>query len=212
MMIRRKTASTRQKVLSHVRAYIEKHGYAPSVRDIQDALRISSTSVVQYHLDALEEAGEIIRSRDLSRTIRLPGLSGVKVPVLGAIAAGSPLPVVGPDTWRSEVQETIEAPAAMVKGRRVYALRVRGLSMVDALIDDGDIVIMEPAGECRDGEVVAVLLRDSGEVTLKRLYLEGDKVRLQPANALIAPVRVPADKVDVQGRLVGVIRQYPNEG
>ena len=100
----------------------------------------------------------------------------------------------------------------MVKGRRVYALRVRGLSMVDALIDDGDVVIMEPVGEYRDGEVVAVLLRDSGEVTLKRLYREGDKVRLQPANALIAPVHVPADKVDVQGRLVGVIRQYPNQG
>jgi repressor LexA len=208
MVVKRRVTNTRQRVLSYIRAYLERKGYAPSVRDIRDALRMSSTSVVQYHLDALEEEGEIRRSRDQSRTIRLSGSAALTVPVLGVIAAGSPFPAVGSDTWHSEIQETIEATSAMTRGRQVYALRVKGLSMVDALIDDGDVVIMEPSQEYRDGDVVAVRIKDSGDVTLKRLYREGDRIRLQPANALMAPIYVRADNIEVQGKLVGVIRRY----
>jgi repressor LexA len=210
MMQKRGVASTRQRVLENIRDFIERHGYAPSVREIRDALHISSTSVVQYHLDALEVAGEIRRSRDHSRTIRLAGQSGSMVPVLGTIAAGLPLPTVGPDTWHAEVQENIEVPAAMAHGRQVYALRVRGTSMIDALIDDGDIVLIDNSRDYHDGQVVAVRLKDSGEVTLKRLYREGERVRLQPANSLMAPIYVPAKNVEVQGKLAGLIRGYQN--
>jgi repressor LexA len=128
------------------------------------------------------------------------------VPVLGAIAAGEPLPVFA-ESFAQEPMETLELPQAMVGGTgQVYALKVKGHSMIDALVDDGDLVLVEPTGQARDGEMAAVWLRDEREATLKRFYREGERVRLQPANAQMAPIYAEARNVEVQGRVVGVWR------
>ena len=125
--------------------------------------------------------------------------------MLGAVAAGAPLPVYQ-DLDPNDV-ETVEVPPALLPpSGQAFALRVQGLSMIDALIDDGDIVLMEPVPQVRDGEMAIAWLKDEGEATLKRIYREGSRVRLQPANAQMGPIYADADNVQVQGRVVGVIR------
>lgn len=180
------------------------------MRDIVKGCSISTTSVVQHHLNRLEKEGLIQRDPQVFRSIRLvereTSYSGV--PLLGTIAAGEPIPVPGADTWVSEPQEIMKVPADMIpKKASVFALRVKGQSMIDALIDDGDIVLMEPVKTVDDGEMAAVWLRDRQEVTLKRIYREAGKVRLQPANTTMSPIMVQAENVEVQGRVVGVIRK-----
>ena len=127
------------------------------------------------------------------------------VPLLGAVAAGAPLPVYQ-DIDPNDV-ETVEVPPALLPpSGQAFALRVRGLSMIDALIDDGDIVLMEPVPQVRDGEMAIAWLKEEGEATLKRIYQEGRRVRLQPANAQMGPIYADADNVEVVGRVIGVIR------
>jgi repressor LexA len=129
------------------------------------------------------------------------------VPLLGYIAAGEPIPVPDSDTWQKEAAEALDLTDELITGKEVYALKVKGLSMVDALIDDGDIVLMEAAQTADDGDMVAVWLKDKQEVTLKRLFREKEMIRLQPSNASMKPLYVNPQNIEVQGKVVGVIRK-----
>jgi repressor LexA len=130
------------------------------------------------------------------------------VPVLGAIAAGQPIPVPAQDTWQAVAEDTIEVTSDLTRGKEnVFALRVKGTSMIDALINDGDTVLLERADTADNGEMVAAWLKREGETTLKKFYHEGDRIRLQPANATMDPIYTTPDNVEIQGKVVGVIRQ-----
>jgi len=209
----RELTPKQRRILEFIREFIEEHGYPPSIRQIQEGCGLSSTSVVDYNLRVLEQMGYIRRDREVSRAIELLGPGGrrprvVAVPVVGAIAAGRPIPVPDDDRWSAPWEETLELPVEMLgEGEGLFAVRVKGDSMIDALVNDGDIVVLERPGEVRDGDMVAVWLRREGEVTLKKIYREGDKVRLQPANQAMAPIYTEADNVEVQGRVVMVIRR-----
>ena len=199
------------RIMEFIRDFIEEKDYPPSIRDIQFGCGISSTSVVDYNLRRLEEKGLLRRAREVSRGIELlQGRSrrgAVEVPVLGAIAAGQPIPVPTSDRWSSDVEDTVTVAEEMVRGREnVFALRVKGTSMIEDLIDDGDIVFLEPATTAEDGEKVAVWLRDRGEVTLKRLYRENGRIRLQPANSSMPPIYAEPEDVRIQGRVISSIR------
>ena len=200
--------STRENILQFIHGFIDERGYAPTVRDILKGCAISSTAVVQYHLDVLEKEGRIHRDPEIFRSIRLSEKKGsVMIPILGTIAAGTPIPVPNSDNWSNQAVETLELPQDMVGKKPVFALKVKGQSMIDALIDDGDIVLMEAADSAENGEMVAVWLKDREEVTLKRFYAEKDKVILQPANQTMEPIEQRADNVEIQGKVIGVIRK-----
>ena len=198
-----------QKILDFLRRFIGEKEYPPSIRDIQLGCGISSTSVVDYNQKALERLGRIRRDREVSRAIELLDGSGrrrraVAVPIIGTIAAGQPIPVPSADTWsQAEYEDSIEVTEDMTGSKEnVYALRVKGTSMVDALVDDGDLVLMEPANTAENGDMVAVWLKDRQETTLKKIYYEGDRVRLQPANVTMSPIYTSPDNVEIQGRIV----------
>ena len=200
--------STRENILQFIHGFIDERGYAPTVRDILKGCAISSTAVVQYHLDVLEKEGRIHRDPEIFRSIRLSEKKGsVMVPILGTIAAGSPIPVPNSDNWSSQAVDTLELPQDMVGKKPVFALKVKGQSMIDALIDDGDIVLMEVADSAENGEMVAVWLKDREEVTLKRFYAGKDKIILQPANQSMKPIEQRPDNVEIQGKVIGVIRK-----
>ncbi len=201
-------SETRQRILKFIHVFFEDRGYAPTVRDILKGCNISSTAVVQHHLNILEREGHIHRDPEVFRSIRLLDRKNtVRVPLLGYIAAGEPIPVPDSETWKSEPVETLELTEELIQGKEVYALRVKGLSMIDALIDDGDVVLMEPANTADDGDMVAVWLKDKQEVTLKRLFREQQMIRLQPANSQMGPLYVNPKNMEVQGKVIGVIRK-----
>ena len=201
-------SDTRQRIWKFIRSFFEDRGYAPTVRDILKGCDISSTAVVQHHLNILEREGHIHRDPEVFRSIQLLDRKNtVRVPLLGSIAAGEPIPVPDSDTWGNEALETLELTDELTQGKEVYALKVKGLSMVDALIDDWDIVLMEPANTADDGDMVAVWLKDKREVTLKRLFREQQQIRLQPANSQMGPLYVHAQNMEVQGKVIGVIRK-----
>lgn len=200
-------------ILEFLQAFLDEKDYPPSIRDIQEGCTISSTSVVDYNLRKLEEKGMIRRDREVSRGIEILGAKGarrariVDIPILGSIAAGQPIPVPTSDRWASDSEETVSVTEDMVRGHtNVFALRVKGTSMIDDLIDDGDIVFLEPAQSAQDGDRVAVWLKDRGEVTLKRFYHEGDRVRLQPANRTMEPIYTSPSNVEIQGKFISSIR------
>jgi len=201
-----------QLIYEFLRSFVEEKDYPPSIRDIQDGCGISSTSVVDYNLRKLEESGYIRRDREVSRGIEILGAGGrrrriLEIPLLGSIAAGQPIPVPSSDRWQSDVEETVSVTEDMVQGRtNVFALRVKGTSMIEDLIDDGDIVFLEPVRTANDGDKVAVWLKDRGEVTLKRFYHEGGRVRLQPANSTMQPIYTSPENVEIQGRFISSIR------
>ena len=200
--------STRENILQFIHGFIDERGYAPTVRDILKGCAISSTAVVQYHLDVLEKEGRIHRDPEIFRSIRLSEKkASVMIPILGTIAAGTPISVPNSDNWTNQAVETLELPQDMVGKKPVFALKVKGQSMIDALIDDGDIVLMEVADSAENGEMVAVWLKDREEVTLKRFYAAKDKVILQPANQTMKPIEQRADNVEIQGKVIGVIRK-----
>lgn len=202
-----------QAILEFIERFLEENTYPPTIRDIQGDLGISSTSVVDYNLKVLEGRDLIRRNKSISRGIELVGRGSkrnvVAIPVIGQIAAGLPIPVPG-DLEGSDAAELVELGTDLIpsanRGRELFALRVKGLSMIDALINDGDVVVLRRQETCENGETVAVWLKDQKETTLKRFYLEGDQVRLQPANATMDPIYTPAANVEIQGRLVTVIR------
>ena len=200
--------STRENILQFIHGFIDKRGYSPTIRDILKGCTISSTAVVQYHLDVLEKEGRIHRDPEIFRSIRLSEKkASVMIPVLGTIAAGSPIPVPNSDNWSSQAVDMLELPQDMVGKKPVFALKGKSQSMIDALIDDGDIVLMEAADSAVNGEMVAVWLKDREEVTLKRFFAKKDKVILQPANQTMKPIEQRADNVEIQGKVIGVIRK-----
>jgi repressor LexA len=207
----------RQRILDCIARTVAERGYPPSVREIADAVGLASTSAVHHHLIALERDGLIERSVNASRALRLtnrqdPAADASKVtpfrmpveretlnlPVMGEIAAGQPIEAY------EDSAETLAVPASLEARPDSYVLRVRGKSMIDALIDDGDFVIVQPQATARDGDIVVALLEDNG-VTLKRYFREKDRIRLQPANAEMEPIY--ATEVQIQGKVVGVIRR-----
>jgi repressor LexA len=210
----KKLSDKQRRIINYIDRFLSDKGYPPSIRDIQSGCGISSTSVVDYNLNILESRGHIRRHAEVSRGITLLGRTPepepmVAVPVIGTIAAGEPIPVPSPDTWDvPAVSEKMGVSPELTRGRDgVYALRVKGMSMVDALINDGDIVLMQQVNAVENGEMAAVWLRAEKEATLKKVYAEPDRVRLQPANEQMRPLYAAPDNVEIQGRVIGVIRQ-----
>ena len=201
------------RILQFIRKFIDARGYPPTVRDIVSGCKISSTSVVAYNLARLETAGYIRRHADISRGIELvahrpSNRHTVTIPVIGEIAAGEPIPVPHSDTWETVAPEELVITEDLTRGKqRVYALRVRGNSIIDALIKDGDIVLMEYVTNAENGDMVAAWLKAEKEVTLKRLFRETNRIRLEPANTQMQPIFTAPDNVEVQGKVITVIRQ-----
>jgi repressor LexA len=222
----RHDAERKQKILEHIARTVADRGYPPSVREIADAVGLASTSAVHHHLIALEREGLLERGQNSSRAVRLTpqgeaeldraprripiGVGRVTpfrmplerdvlaLPVLGEIAAGQPIEAY------EDGAESLDVPRSLQARDDSYVLRVRGKSMIDALIDDGDYVVVQPAATASDGDIVVALLEDNG-VTLKRYFREQDRIRLQPANAEMEPIY--ATEVQIQGKVVGVIRK-----
>jgi repressor LexA len=213
-----KDLSERQEnILAFIRRFINENRFPPTIREIGEKVDISSTSVVKYNLDILEREGLIERDREISRGIRVVEdafermAEVIRVPLLGRIAAGVPIPVPDADFSPFGYDSSIELTRDIVKDTQgIYALEVRGDSMIDALINDGDIVLMKHQERVENGELAAVWLPDQEETTLKRFYLEGNRVRLQPANPTMDAMYYPANKVEVKGKVVCVIRQLMN--
>ena len=213
----RKLSERQSNILEFIRGFLKDHPYPPSVREIQLGCAISSTSVVDYNLHILRREGYIKRSPDISRGIELlddnkgrntvaPG--SISIPIFGAIAAGEPL-MAFPDSSTGDAVETIDLPTSLLpKTDSLFALRVKGQSMIEDLIDDGDVVLFQRRDTAQPGEMIAAWLKERQEATLKRFYPEGDKVRLQPANSSMSPIYVDASDIEVQGVVVGVIRMY----
>ena len=202
-----------RQIIKFIRRFYEDRGYPPAIRDIVSGCGISSTSVVAYNLNILEREGYIRRHGEVARGIELmhrkSSRNSVQVPIIGQIAAGEPIPVPIADTWDvTASSDTLEVSRDLTRGREgVYALKVKGWSMVDALVKDGDIVLMQYVDAVDNGEVAAVWLKAEKEATLKRFYAESGRVRLQPANSQMQPIYVQPDNVDIQGRVIAVIRQ-----
>jgi len=193
--------------MEYIRDFYDERGYSPTVRDIMKGCNLSSTAVVQHHLKVLESEHQIERDSKVFRSIQLPDRKNtIRVPLLGTIAAGSPIPVMTSDTWHTEAVDTLELSGEITRGKDVFALKVSGQSMIDALIDDGDIVLLEPVKKVENGDMVAAWLIKEEEVTLKRFYKEDSRVRLQPANSQMKPIYTDLTNVDIQGRVVAVIR------
>jgi repressor LexA len=202
------TSTTRQKILDYIHEFVDDRGYAPTVRDILKGCSLSSTAVVQHHLNILEREGIIHRDPEVFRSIQLLDKTNIiSIPVLGTIAAGSPIPVPGSDSWHSESLGTIDITDEFISGENLFALKVKGQSMIDALIDDGDIVIMQSTNSADNGDMVAAWLKDRQEVTLKKFYNEKTKIRLQPANTQMQPIYAKPENVEIQGKVKGVIRK-----
>jgi repressor LexA len=203
-------SAKQQGILKFMREFIDEHDYPPSIRDIQVGCDVSSTSVVDYNLKALERLGYIRRDREVSRAIEVLDRTGgrrsrtVAVPLIGTIAAGQPIPV--PSADNIDYDNVFEATEDMTRGREnVFALKVRGTSMIDALVNDGDIVILEQTSTCDDGDMVAAWLKKENEATLKKFYREGDRVRLQPANSTMKPIFTERDNVEIQGKVLATV-------
>ena len=208
----REISERQQNMLGFIEEFLDDYGYPPTVRDIQTGCDISSTSVVDYNLKALIEKGYINRDAEVSRGLQLvQGIGNrsetsdlVAVPLLGTIAAGNPFPLPAAD---SQGVETIDLPQSITgSGENIYALRVKGESMIDALIADGDLVVMEQTSSVENGQTAAVRLKLQDETTLKRFYREGQQVRLQPENSSMDPIICDATNVEVLSRLVAVWR------
>jgi repressor LexA len=210
----KKLSDRQRRIIGFIDRFFTDKGYPPSIRDIQSGCKISSTSVVDYNLNILENRGYLERHADVSRGIKLLNREPVSemvvaVPVIGIIAAGAPIPVPTPDTWDvAAVSEALSVPRELILNKKdIYALRVKGTSMIDALINDGDIVLMQHVDAVQNGEMAAVWLKEEKEVTLKKVYAEPDRVRLQPANDQMQPLFVASDNVEIQGRVIAVIRR-----
>lgn len=224
--------SARQRqILGFVQEFAKEHGYPPSVRDIARGVGINSTSVVDHHLKALARMGFLRRAAGISRGIELlidsePSLAvksnlpspfadhtessisahaePVVLPIVGRIAAGEPIEAVAGEMEHITLSADIAPPDAFV-------LKVKGRSMIEDLIDDGDLVVVRPQATAENGDIVVVLLNDGptgeGQVTLKRLYREKGRIRLQPANSTMQPIFVHPSQLSIQGKVVAVIRQ-----
>ncbi|MFO7538927.1 MAG: transcriptional repressor LexA [Chloroflexota bacterium] len=218
-----------QNILDYIWDYIQEYSRPPTIREIGEATNISSTSVVNYNLERLVERGLVQREAEVSRGLRLSeqalklyesvtavpaaladGVSRMlRIPLLGNIVAGEPIEVGNNDFSTYDEDDAVEVSAGMINGRQdnLFALRVSGESMIDAMVNDGDIVVMRQQETAKNGEMVAVWLTPDDTTTLKHFYQDGDKIRLQPANPTMDPIFVDPDQVRVQGRVMMVLRQ-----
>ncbi len=227
MMARKKAGlgERHKRILKFLEKFQSKNGFPPSIREIGENTNISSTSVVNYYLNQLVEMNFIERESNVSRGIRLlKTLEGnlvqtsqmitdmFSVPVIGRIVAGEPVPVPSSDFNYYDQETGIDIARSLLPSREktedLFALEVQGDSMIDAMVNDGDIVVMRPVTQAENGEMVAVWLLDRDETTLKYFFHENGRVRLQPANPLMKPIIIddPA-QVQVQGKVVLVIRK-----
>ena len=219
MMVRKSKGlgERHQKILDFIESYQRKSKHPPSIREIGENCGISSTSVVNYYLDQLEKSGHIERDRKISRGVRLSGPNPLgdllRVPVIGRIQAGEPMPVPASDFNYFNAEDSVDIamtlmPAKEKSNKHLFALEVQGDSMIDAMINDGDIVIMKAAQDAKNGDMVAVWLPDRNETTLKYFYKEKDHYRLQPANPTMKPIIVKKnDPLEIKGKVVMVIRK-----
>ncbi len=233
-MARRKSGLSprHKKILVFLEEYQQDKGYPPSIREIGDHTQISSTSVVKYYLSQLEEMGYISRQSNVSRGINLIKNAGgsllqsvknaaqaldqlVTIPLVGNIVAGEPMPVPPSDFSYYDPDSGIDIARSLLPSAdpldQLYALRVHGDSMIDAMVNDGDIVVTKKVDQARNGEMVSIWLADRDETTLKYFYQENGRVRLQPANPSMQPIIIDDPSiVEVQGKVVLVIRQLEN--
>ena len=199
-----------REVYDFIYEFVQKNGYSPSFEEIGNGLGLSSLATVHKHISNLEKKGLLKRDYNRSRSIDVLPVRGLfkrqapktvemSLPLMGRIAAGHPIEAV-------ENPETISL-GDITRSKDVFVLQVKGESMKDEHIVDGDYVLVEKGNTARDGEIVVALVENS-EATLKRLYRDGQNIRLQPSNAAMKPIIVPAKSVQVQGRVVGVLRKY----
>jgi repressor LexA len=199
-----KLTKRQKEILDFLIEFIRREGYSPSMEEIAAHFGFASLNAVYKHLEALEARGFLTRDSNRARSIELsrssqPGIE--HVPLLGYVAAGAPIEAV-------PVPESLGVPSDLLPGRAsCFVLQVRGDSMIDEHIDDGDYVIVESRETAEDGQIVVALV-DGENVTVKKLFHEGETVRLQPANPRLEPLIVPAERVKVQGIVVGLMRRY----
>jgi repressor LexA len=195
----------RQKeILDFIRNFIDENGYAPSYREIAYYFELSSTGTVSEYITILEEKGYLSKEAMDARSIQLTpafasGIESFEIPLSGMIDAGKPIEAI-------RTNETIDIPRDMM-GRKTFALRVRGESMIEDGILDGDYVIIEQTNSPRNGEIVVALV-DNENATLKRFYNEKNQIRLQPANSTMKPMRFAKKRITIQGKVRGVIRKF----
>lgn len=209
-------AARKQKIVEYIAATLRARGYPPSVREIAQAVGLASTSAVHHHLESLEREGYLERGATRSRAIRLTPTAALHsgltsellpqvgpqeshlLPIVGEIAAGGPIEAY------QDAAETLSVPEILAPDGDAYVLKVRGDSMIDAHIEDGDFVVIRPQDTARDGDIVVAQVEENA-VTLKRFFRESGRVRLQPANSRYEPLYY--DDVRIQGKLIGVIRR-----
>ncbi|MEJ2012549.1 MAG: transcriptional repressor LexA [Anaerolineales bacterium] len=217
-MAKRKLTDRQRRMLDYIQHFTVESGYPPSIRQIGKAVGISSTSVVNYNLNRLVEEGYLDRDQNVSRGIRLTEKlvratdtlgDVIRIPLVGRIFASEPVPLPGTDSPIFGADEAIEITRDMVSTTEdLFALQVKGDSMVDAMVNEGDIVVMKRELNWRNGDMVAVWMNDTEETTLKYIYDEGSRVRLQPANPTMEPIYVDdPERLEVQGKVMLVIRQ-----
>jgi repressor LexA len=192
-----------REVYDFICSFVDERGYSPSLEEIGGHFGLTSVATVHKHVQHLVEKGMLRKAWNRSRSVEpvsAPAATVVPLPLLGVVAAGAPIEAV-------EVAETIDVPRQLVPRRsECFVLRVRGDSMIEDQIRDGDFVVVERRPEAHDGETVVAVI--GGEATLKRFYRRGRRVRLQPANAALRPIEVPASDVEVRGVVRGLLRQY----
>ena len=191
-------------LLQFIKDFIEKYGYAPTYREIAQHFNLHSVATVHKHIKALAAREKIKKQYNHKRSLELVEpetiLRVVELPLLGFIAAGKPIEAI-------QVDESFQLPESMVNGKEAYVLKVRGDSMIEEHIQDGDYVIIEKRNYAQNGEMIVALLHDS-EVTLKRIYFENNKVRLQPGNPSLSPLIIEPDALQIQGIVIGIMRKY----
>ena len=220
MMARRKKGlgERHKKILAFLKSHQRSEGFPPTIREIGVATDISSTSVVNYYLNQLEQMGKIERHRKISRGIQLAEINPLgdmfKIPIAGRIVAGEPIPVPASDFSYFDAETSVDIARTLLpssgKSDDLFALEVDGDSMIDAMVNDGDIVIMKATGsaDTKNGEMVAVWLPERDETTLKYFYKEEDRYRLQPANPTMEAIYIQKDEaLEIKGKVVMVIRQ-----
>ncbi len=217
-MAKGKLSDRQKRIIDFIVEFMEDKERPPSIREIGRAVSISSTSVVNYNLNRLVEEGYLIRDQNVSRGIRLteklahivrPASDVIRIPMVGRIFASEPVLLPGTDSPMFGSDEAIEITRDLLPTtENLFALQVKGDSMIDAMVNDGDIVVMKHEQIWKNGDMVAVWLRDREETTLKHIYQEGETVRLQPANPTMQPIIIEnPESLEVQGKVVLVIRQ-----
>jgi repressor LexA len=217
-MVKGKLSDRQRRMLSFIQRFTSDNGYPPSIREIGKAVGISSTSVVNYNLNRLVDEGLLDRDQNVSRGLRLTDSLGearmgrpdiIRIPLVGRIFASEPVPLPSTDSALFGADEAIEITQGLLSSTEgLFALEVKGQSMIDAMVNEGDIVVMKREPDWRNGDMVAIWLKDKEETTLKHIYREEGRVRLQPANPTMEPIFVESpEEVEVQGKVMLVVRQ-----